>query len=122
MFTRCQDSNFCGPTIFSQPKFASEPNFLTPKIFSYSKFILGLQFYWTHNYFRPKILLDTNFFCGPKFFLSQNLFRPIIYFRPKICLGLGDFQWRQGIKLFQAEQIRLKSSFSSLSILPLDNF
>ena len=36
-------------------------------------------------------------------------FRHKIFFGPIICLGLGNFHWRWGIKLAQAEHFRLKS-------------
>ena len=32
----------------------------------------------------------------------------MIFFGPNICLGLGDFHWRQGVKPFQVEDLRLK--------------
>ena len=50
-----------------------------------------------------------NFVWNQKTFQTQNFVGPLYFYRPNICLGLGDFHWRRGIKPFQAEQYRLKS-------------
>ena len=88
------------------------------------------HFFQTQNFFGPKILADQRFFqthnfishkifCRRNFFLPK-FFGPIIFWGYSICLGLGDFHWRRGIKPFQAEHFRLEPCsfyFQSLSII-----
>ena len=85
---------------FSEPKFFLHPRFLL-------KFFLRPKIGF-NNFFGPKINLDetkfwTNNFFGP-IFLQTHAF-----FGPDICVGLGDFHWRWGIKPFQAEHFWPKS-------------
>ena len=67
-------------------------------------------------FIRTQKFLDPKFFVGLKFLQTQNFFGRIIFLDPKfvgpnICLGLGNFHWRQGIKPFQIEDFRLKSCY-----------
>ena len=113
------DQNVLGRNFFRQKIF---PNtnffshfFFRPKIFFTKSFR-------THIFFKKKILdtkctlaqnislhtisldpkfLDPKVFVDPKFLRTQNFFLPKFFLR-NICLWLGDFHWRQGIKPFQA--------------------
>ena len=59
------------------------------------------------------IISKISFKLWPKIFVNQNFFWTLNFFRPNICLGIGDFHWRWGIKPFQAEHFRLKSCSSN---------
>ena len=145
---------FCGPVFFSDSKLFSDPKFFwDPKFFlghtyfSDSTFFqnqnfartqnfvqiflettnffltqnsFGPKFSWTHNFLGPKSFQTNNFFLDPK--------GHIIFFLPNICLGLGNFHWRQGKKLFKLNTLdeillcifSLPSELSSYFLITLD--
>ena len=99
------DQQFCGSKIISDPKIFWTQNSDKKKF--RTQIFLNPQFFWT------QMLLDPKFFAGLKFLWTQSLwthdlFGPKIFFGPNICLGRGDYHWRQGAKPFQAEHLRLK--------------